>query len=145
MMKTQYYMSTMPILCSILIPIFNCGSWLHKHRAVLGVIFGKVVTLRPIFWRQHFQLQILEWKVTCFDQNFTEVCSQGSYWQISQHWFRQWFGAVRHQVIIRTNADNNSCHRVASPGLNGLKLRIQGMLLNVCFAISTTCHSRPKS
>ena len=45
-----------------------------------------VNTLRPRqdgrnFYRWHFHMHFLEWKVLYFDLNFTEVCSQGFNWQ----------------------------------------------------------------
>ena len=33
--------------------------------------------LWPTFCRQHFNLHFLQWKLLCFDSNFTEICSQG--------------------------------------------------------------------
>ena len=40
-----------------------------------------------------------------------------SYWlMISQHWFRQWLGAVRHQVITWTNVDLDLCQYMVPLG-----------------------------
>ena len=41
---------------------------------------------------------------------------------ISQHWFRQWFGAVRQQAITWANVDPDLCHHKASLGLSELTL-----------------------
>ena len=40
---------------------------------------------------------------------------------ISQHWFRQWLGAIRQQAITWTNVDPDIFHHMASPGHNELK------------------------
>ena len=40
---------------------------------------------------------------------------------ISQHWFRQWLGAVRQQDITSANVDPDLCRQMASLGLNELK------------------------
>ena len=43
-----------------------------------------------------------------------------SYWTslvISQHWFRQWLGAARHQAIAWANVDTDLCHHKASQSL----------------------------
>ena len=37
---------------------------------------------------------------------------------ISQHWFRQWLGAVRQQAITWANVDPDLCRQMASLGLN---------------------------
>ena len=39
---------------------------------------------------------------------------------ISQHWFREWLGAIRQQAITRANVDPDLCHQMASLGLNEL-------------------------
>ena len=38
----------------------------------------------------------------------------------SQHWFRQWLGAVRHQAITWVNVDHLLCHHIASLDHNKL-------------------------
>ena len=40
---------------------------------------------------------------------------------ISQHWFRQWLGAVRHQAITWANVDQGGWCRMVSLGHNELK------------------------
>ena len=40
---------------------------------------------------------------------------------ISQHWFRQWLGALRQQAITWTNVDPDLCHHMLSPGHNELR------------------------
>ena len=39
---------------------------------------------------------------------------------ISQHWFRQWLGAVRQQAITWANVDPELCHEMALLGFNEL-------------------------
>ena len=39
---------------------------------------------------------------------------------ISQHWFRQWLGAVRQQALTWTNVDSDLCRQMPSLGLNEL-------------------------
>ena len=45
---------------------------------------------------------------------------QGTSPMISQQWFRQWLGAVRHQAIAWANVDIVPCRHMASPGHNEL-------------------------
>ena len=45
---------------------------------------------------------------------------------VSQHWFRWWLGAIRHQAITWTNVHTFLCHHMASLGHNELhKTQIQ--------------------
>ena len=37
----------------------------------------------------------------------------GTFLKISQHWFRQWLGAVRQQAITWANVDPDLCHHMA--------------------------------
>ena len=41
---------------------------------------------------------------------------------MSQHWFREWLGAVRQQAITWANVDPYMCQHMASPGHNELNL-----------------------
>ena len=58
----------------------------NKKRFFLQIswfINTRFKTLRPrqnrrLFFRRHFQIHFLEWKCVNFNQDFTEVCSQGS-------------------------------------------------------------------
>ena len=48
-----------------------------------------------------------------------KLLSDGCHWTllvISQHWFRQWLGAVRQQAIIRTSVDQDLQRHMASLG-----------------------------
>ena len=42
----------------------------------------------------------------------------GTLLMISQHWFRKWLGAVRHQVITSDNVDPDLYHHMVSLGHN---------------------------
>ena len=44
----------------------------------------------------------------------------GTLVMISQHWFRQWLGTIRHQAITSTSVDLDPCHHMASLGHNEL-------------------------
>ena len=50
---------------------------------------------------------------------------------ISQHWFREWLGAVRQQAITWASVDSVLCHFMASLGHNELKIREKKMYLNL--------------
>ena len=39
---------------------------------------------------------------------------------ISQHWFKQWLGATKQQVITYANVDLDLCHHMTSLGRNEL-------------------------
>ena len=49
--------------------------------------------------------------------NLVKLTSDEYHWtlpRISEHWFRQWLGAVRHQAITLANVDPDSCGHMVS-------------------------------
>ena len=57
------------------------------------------------FRRRYFQMHFREWKVLFFYQNFTEVCSLGSNWDLVSVGSGNGLAPKRRLVIIWTNAD----------------------------------------
>ena len=57
------------------------------------------------FHRRYFQMHLREWKVLSFDNNFTEVCSLGSNWQLPSIGLNNGLAPKRRQAIIWTSAD----------------------------------------
>ena len=59
-----------------------------------------------------------------------------SHWtlgMVSQHWFRQWLGAIRQQSITLANVDPGQCHHMALLGQNELKNK------NICSSCNIQC------
>ena len=54
---------------------------------------------------------------------------------ISQHWFRQWLGAVRQQAITWANVDPDLCRQMASLGHNELTMSCERFWL-LCSAFN---------
>ena len=84
--------------------------WLH---------FKKLIspwTKLPPFRRRYFHIHIREWKILCFDWNFTEVCSLGSNWQCTSIGLDNGLAPNRRQVIIWTNAGLIYWPIYAAPG-----------------------------
>ena len=57
----------------------------------------------PPFSRRHFRMHFLEWKCINIDNDFTEVCSQGSIQQYSSICSDNGLAPSRRQAIIWTN------------------------------------------
>ena len=70
------------------------------HQYYCGCTLLTIIsTLRPKQTGRHFvddifQMHFLEWEWLYFDSNVSGVCSLRVQLTISQHWFRQWLGAV---------------------------------------------------
>ena len=47
----------------------------------------------------------------------------------SQHWFRYWLGAIRHQAITWANVDPDLCHHMVVLGHNWVKCSINCKLI----------------
>ena len=60
----------------------------------------------------------------------------GTYLKISQHWFRQWLGAVRQQAITWANVDPDLCRHMASLGHNLSLLSAGAFIAWYCYAQS---------
>ena len=93
-------------------------------------MFGTVNTLRPRqdgchFCRQHVQMHFLEWKYLNYDENFIEVCSQGSNWQYASIGSDNGSAPNRRQAIIWTNDDLGYRCINASLGLTELTLNVR--------------------
>ena len=56
------------------------------------------------FCRQHFQSHFLEWKLLCFDSNFTGICYQGSNRRLASICLVNGLAPYRRQAINWTNA-----------------------------------------
>ena len=62
---------------------------------------------------------------------FVKFPSDECHWlslMISQHWFRQWFGAIRQQAITCTNIQPNICRHMASLGQNEWMTTLQSFV-----------------
>ena len=66
--------------------------------------------------RWHFQMYFLQWKLSNFDWNFIEFCSQGSNWQYLSLRLDNGLAPNRRQAIIWTNTDPIHCHIYAALG-----------------------------
>ena len=60
--------------------------------------------MAAIFFRQHFQTNFLEWKLSYFYSNFTEICSQGSNYHYANIGSDDGLAPNRRQAIIWNNA-----------------------------------------
>ena len=60
--------------------LFHCSESVFLGTAWLRRISTR--TKWPPFRRRYFPRHFSEWKVLYFDQNFTEICSQGSNWMV---------------------------------------------------------------
>ena len=59
--------------------------------------------------------------------SLVKLLSDGCHWTslISQHWFREWLGAVRQQAITWANVEPDLCRHMASLGHNELNKSFQ--------------------
>ena len=60
---------------------------------------------------------------------------------INQHWFREWFGAVRLQAISGSNIDLHLYHHMASPGHNRANCRQDECTVNSQLVLVYQRHS----
>ena len=63
-------------------------------------------TKRPPFGSRYFHMHFPEWKWLNFDQNFIEVCSQGSSWQYASIGLDNGLAPDRRQAIVNTESIN---------------------------------------
>ena len=70
-------------------------------------------------------MHFAEWKCLNLDENFTEICSQGSNWQYANIGSDNGLAPNRRQAIIWSNG-GLGCRRIyASLGLNELMTKIE--------------------
>ena len=82
-----------------------CGA--SRPQWVNSLALGKFnCNLKSVIrYHEHFLLNYLQKNAT-----------RPHWWLISQHWFRQWYGAVRHQAITWVSVDPDLCCHIASLG-----------------------------
>ena len=111
-------------LCS-----FNIEGWLIKYKYVSMILLNNVA-----------KEVLTHWPLGVLNESFDKQFSSYFHWlmadvslmkfpsdecqltplMISQHWFRQWLDAVRHQAIAWANIDPDLCNHMASQGQNGV-------------------------
>ena len=77
------------------------------------------------FQVSHFPVNFGHWWLRYLFWNCPPMNVTVPYWS-SQHWFREWLGAIRQQAITRANVDPVPCHHILSLGHNGLTYRPVG-------------------
>ena len=85
----------------------------------------------------NFHANISDWA-----SNLAKLPLNDYHWTLlmnSQHWFREWFSAIRQQAITWSNVDPGLCRHMASQGLN--ELTHWGRVTHICVGKLTNIGS----